>query len=571
MREQVNAESAAGASVTARLAYKLAAESATGASIRAVQQMQEQLQAEAAAGAYAAIVHFCQEGRKGIGITQQQSAVDYPLIGPVDEEIRYLLADAHFHFDDPGEYTGGKYRLPFKLAWLYGIGESPNAPPSWAPVPTHPADLVLHDADGNTVLDTTLADGFTTREITGRLRLYEWVGDDFVAWIVVHTCWAPGAQPSVTPRTYSLNIVPENAVIDPRCVFRRGRTVRRVVVNNVPYQASHVLIRAGHNVAIEDVLQETDGLRRSASVAISVVPGAGAGRYDDCSNAPPSYVRTLNGVRPDDYGTFQVAAGDCLFLSRMDNSGEWLPSAIQLDNVCSPTCPPEEFVSIADFMRSLGDQYAVLGQAAESVRDLYHQNRQRWIDSKCCLEQYPLRAVLQPQLCPYIDVAGQFVNMTDQCVKNVKLKFHMEITNDPAKSDPNRAIQGIVLPGFTMIKRKVPGEPRVSGQIERYTLQGKWPDYEAQWTEVEPKQEVWVQFRLMIGGCGMVLPQQPARVKVSLTGEIDGQPVQAVVNTGSGGTVDGCTGMLQPVVRTREAALRCPATMHDFFDPQPCL
>ena len=95
-------------------------------------------------------------GRRGIGVNQPQSGLDYPLVNP-SEDARYLLADVYLAYDDPGAYnsTITPSQHPLRIKWLYGVGCSASSAPAWAPAPTHAADIVIVDAQDNVVFDST--------------------------------------------------------------------------------------------------------------------------------------------------------------------------------------------------------------------------------------------------------------------------------------------------------------------------------------------------------------------------------------------------------------------------------
>jgi hypothetical protein len=79
---------------------------------------------------------FAPRGRQGIGVIQPQSGLDYPLVSP-SEDIRYLLADMYFEYDDEGLYNTASTpaALPLRVKWLYGVGLRGKRPGGWRTKP----------------------------------------------------------------------------------------------------------------------------------------------------------------------------------------------------------------------------------------------------------------------------------------------------------------------------------------------------------------------------------------------------------------------------------------------------
>lgn len=96
-------------------------------------------------------------GRRGVGVVQPQSGLDYPLVNP-SADIEFLIADFYFSYDylAADNETAQPHDTTLKIAYLYGIGCNGNTPPAAGPVPRDSApDIVLQDLAGRTVFDTT--------------------------------------------------------------------------------------------------------------------------------------------------------------------------------------------------------------------------------------------------------------------------------------------------------------------------------------------------------------------------------------------------------------------------------
>lgn len=56
-------------------------------------------------------------------------------------------------------------------------------------------------------------------------------------------------------------------------------------------------------------------------------------------------------------------------------------------------------------------------------RELYHENRARWLESLACRIQTPIRVAMLPQGGPYIDIVGQFCNQSQNCLVDLAMVF----------------------------------------------------------------------------------------------------------------------------------------------------
>src|ERR1051326_8371380 len=92
------------------------------------------------------------DARVPFGVSQPPGhGASYPFMSP-STEIQRLLGDFYLVYEDAG------YVMPFSVAWLYGFGDQVVAAPSGFPAPTHARDLVITDAEGTVVFDSTTAD-----------------------------------------------------------------------------------------------------------------------------------------------------------------------------------------------------------------------------------------------------------------------------------------------------------------------------------------------------------------------------------------------------------------------------
>lgn len=462
------------------------------------------------------------DGRRGIGVLQQQGGLDYPLVTP-SEDIRYLLADVYFEYEDPADYGGeGDYVLPLAIAWAYGLGCVESDPPSWAPTPTHDADLVLKDAAGTIVFDSTTAD-FDVRDWNEAYTVYEWRTDRAVCRLVAYSAWST-TERAPQPRNHNLHLEPERAVIDSRCVHRIPARVRSVRVVLDTIEREGLVLATDNNVRI-DVEDRgfRAGRRRETILTFHAIPGEGTGRYTSCEEGD-NPIRRIAGVGPNEHGDVFIAATDCLWLRQPltltdESPRTYVPTRsiiesaphLLLGNDCGPCCTCEEMVDSAQFMNQLRNEYKAIATRVNASVAGYHTARQRWLDGVACREAQPLRLVVLPQSGAFVDVAGQFCNQTDQCQTNLILVFQLSTTPD--------GVEPTISCNATRISRGgATGEP--------YVVENAFPIYRAYWDSVDPMQSVNVRFRLRFPNNGLTDAGEPVALSVLLTASLNGTALQ---------------------------------------------
>lgn len=507
---------------------------------------------------------FDPRGREGIGVVQPQSGIDYPLVGVPSDDIRYLLADLSLTYDDAGDYNPSEtpFTPPFSIAWMYGFGCLASDPPDGME-PTHEADVLIVDDDGRTVFDSTTATEFTSRPWGDRLHLYGWKTADATLWIVIHTTWSD-AVGGPEPQQYAWNIIPDSAVIDARAIERLPKRVKSMqVVLDTLAQKRRVNLAEGYNIAITDNGESTtDGGRRRQRLTISATPGAGLGVYPGCDPAS-LIVTSLNNINPTAEGDFYLAAGGCYYIRQPAELVTETPrttsvteSMLIFGNDCTPCCSCDDYVDVARYLNKTRNSYNRIGQKASQTRTLYHQDRERWLDSKCCFDSKPLRLALQPQICPFLDIAGQICNSTQECYENVQLFFNIGVPAD-------FSVTGTQVERYTTIRGQAYKAGRRNSTVTRYQMGGSWPNFTATFDRIEPGTSGWVKFRLQFSGCGQyTFNQQPYVIDVLLSGSIDGVGVRDETE---------CAEDVGDLVIYQQAVLRCPAEAADVHNPTICV
>jgi hypothetical protein len=528
-------------------------------------------------------------GREGIGVVQPRSGVDYPLISP-SEDVRYLLADLYLEY-------AGDYQLPFHIAYLHGFGCLEGTP---AGIPPHaltgiPNNIVIADNAGQIVFDsrdaepgpTTPYNLFTVREWGPRNHIYEWRTEDGICRLVTHTRWSPDEDPP--PRQYRHHLVPQRAIIDDRALLQLPRRVQTLQVLMNKIQRQRVLLSNGYNMELThaDTAAPAGG-RVVHQIRFDATPATGLGIFPGCI-PPPLTINRINGVDPSDAGDFSFSAKDCFFVRQPTAIGannttipvtevspgntveENLPDPLAGKSImargwphekdkshlifgddCKPCCDCDDYMAVAKYMNRARNDYKEIGNSLMATRGVYHSNRQRFLDAARCFKRHPLRIFMQPQICPFLDVALQFSNQTDQCITDLHLTVGFQVS--PTPSAPP-----VEVPGFTRITGAARRLGRTTGLTELYRMSGLWPMFTAYWDTVEPYAAVSVRFRLEFPDCFT-----PTIVTGSLSGTIIGTPIE-IPRIGSSAS-DG----LEEAVVTDTKTLNCPATHDDVHDTMRC-
>jgi hypothetical protein len=382
-------------------------------------------------------------GRQGIGVIQPQSGLDYPLVGPsvfttrdYARNIRYLLADFYFEYDDPAEYNGGTKTVhPLRIKYLYGVGCIENTPILGFPTPAHAADIVLVDANDTVVLDTTAQPTeFSASNWGVDYKIYTWKQANTVCRLVAYTTWVNGDNERQQFHKY---LFPTDAVLDERAVYKMPRRLLSVAVRNggvtTVKRAGSLVFVNGYNTALSAADTVVNNFRADTSVTFTAVAGSGLGRYTNCTESTGSKpITKLNGVGPDSFGNFLLASNDCLWARRpttytADNPTPWTTAQLQLGADCGPCCSCDDYANTAKYMNTTGMRYQLIGQRVQDVR-LYHDtNIVRWNAQRTCSLLQPLKLMFVPQNCPYIDVIAMLCNPCDTCIDETSLKLVISV------------------------------------------------------------------------------------------------------------------------------------------------
>jgi hypothetical protein len=171
--------------------------------------------------------------------------------------------------------------------------------------------------DDSVVFDTAAADDFVSSTY-GIWTVYEWYNDHQALKVVAHTDRL-AAIPSAS--NLDLFLGARNVEVPPE-------RLTSIIVDNIRLSGD-IQLRSGFN--IQTVGTPSDGtIRRTSSILLDVVPGAGEGYYlTDCDEAT-NYVATINGIGADKFGNLQFNTDNCYTL--LPNPGD---SSIDFSGMCS--------------------------------------------------------------------------------------------------------------------------------------------------------------------------------------------------------------------------------------------
>ena len=504
---------------------------------------------------------YSPDGRRGIGVNQPQGGMDYPLVAP-SADIQYLLADFHIAYNDLQQ----SIQHPLSIKWLYGVGCETATAPSWAPIPSHGADIVVVDSAGVVVFDSTAASTFNTWcwglkktdncATSHAYQIYEWSDAKTTCQLIAHKTWPLQLDGSDidTPRNYQQHLTPSSAIIDERAVYKKPKYVTSFILmrkNKPPVKIVEPAAElvAGYNMQMPAELNFARGLRRTNSVTFEAMSGAGLGKFVDCVDNGV-VITSLNGLP----GPNVILDGhDCLWVRPMltyttDTEG-MSPNARdgvlrtttvdkhatqQIGSDCkTPCCTCDDYADIARYMNNTRDRYKNIGMRADAVLGAHADNIDRWVTQRQCRQGKPLKACMTPQRCPIMDVVVQYCNMCEKCAQNAVLNLEFEAGGNTA----------ILTCGYTTVSNN-----RISNG--QYRLNGSWPSFTAPLGNVDAGNSVSVSFRLEF--------EQPAptTVQLTVTGTNDKGAIQA-----------GCGDVTPPYTAIAFNSLRCDETGNT---PQIC-
>ena len=406
-------------------------------------------------------------GRQRIGVDQPPSGgSNYPFIKP-STDIESLLGDFYLSYkDDKCEFA-----YPFRIDWFYGFGSNPVTPPSGYPVPAHTYDIVVKDANDETVFDSTTATTFETYEWGERLLIIEWV-DAATETICRCTKFLNWGSYSVDYQDYDDYIVPAlvppgntyGGVLNPRTFNKLPLRVSKIKIG-VTELTGNVTFEEGYNVSlvvepddftvddididiadfIADNTQLTEALRLNHRVELNASAGEGTGVFPGCEDTDPT-VAVLSGAKANSFGNITLDTGvGCIRNQRPVGLTSTYPrefqyasfvlppakaaSAIEILNDCSACCECDYFARTYQGLKRQWFGYKDIAQGGFSARDQHYENIQRWHAEKNRRENDPFRlaVVTKPDCC--LQIAATYGNTSPCCLVGYHLRFTVFLLN----------------------------------------------------------------------------------------------------------------------------------------------
>lgn len=482
--------------------------------------------------------------RQAIGVNQPPGGgTNYPFVRP-SPDIQQLLGDFYLSYSD--DFC--KYAYPFQIQWLYGFGNNSVSPPSGYPVPTHDHDVIVKDANGLTVFDSTItgyADSYYYLEKSwgDRLLIIEWVQipEDIVCRCTKYTGWD---SYSTGYQEYDNYIVPDliypdntpGGILDPRTYNKLPQRLKSVrvglqkIIGNISFSEGYN-VGIGINTGEEDIADLTlidlglshninevvEGTRLVNRMQINATPGLGEGVYPGCETATP-YIRRINGAGGDECHNITLDTGvGCIRVQRPVSLTSSYPreftyaspalstveeaaSAIEILNDCTACCDCNYFAQTYEGLKRQWFAYDDLAKVAINARTSHEDNIARWEYQKTCRENDPfsLRLTVQPECKAHVGVT--FGNTSKCCLVGVHVRFTFYlIKNGTVVNYPNPDPCEQV----TAIASVIEGSPQKNGPID-YELIGEFPVYEATIDYLNPESPFRIAFKLCIPTCETV-------------------------------------------------------------------
>lgn len=389
-------------------------------------------------------------GRRGTGVVQPQSGLDYPFVAPTTD-VRYLVADFFLSYDDPGEYTGGNVIAPpLRIKYLYNVGCEENTPPAGFPTPRNAteADIVVVDKNDRVVFDSTSGTVTASQEAwSADYKIYRWQKNDATCELVAYTTWASTDEDK---KNYAKYLAPVNAVLDPRATYKVPKRLRQIKVQSggttTGDLGDKINFRNGYNTTLTAAPPVVNNFRLSTNILFAAVAGTGSGKYQNCSTDETGEVfqpiRQINGINAEN-GDFLLSGSDCLWARRpttRNSEGRLNPNSVvhqQVGADCPPCCECSDYVDTALYMNQVQSQYMLIGERVNDVKLYHEQNVARWVDQRSCSIN-PLKLLLVPQRCPFMDVVVMLCNPCQDCV----LSSRLTLTLTPSIVSPATLVCG---------------------------------------------------------------------------------------------------------------------------------
>jgi hypothetical protein len=387
-------------------------------------------------------------GRQAIGLNQPPNSGNlYPFVNP-SSDIQQLFSDFFVSFEN----SSGSVKHPLKVAWLYGFGSNSVSPFPGRPTPSHAYDLIVEDANGEIVFDSTEASVYKAVDWDSRLRVIEWESDMAVCRCVIHTQWTQEDVTDGLAIMHDDNIEPENGELYAECGYELPRRVKSIQIGNEIVTAKALTLQSGYNFAMETVLPIEvespaidlfgevgliEGSRRATKIQLSAEPGSGLGVFPGCVDTA-TVLRTLNKVRSDSHNNFTLDSEGCIRQHRPLSLSSTTPrvfsysasamstsqaaATIKLSNDCRNCCDCEYYARTYQGLKRQWSLYKDIAHTAEEARDFYRDNKDRWLVEKAMREKDFIRVSVATDADCKVRWGVAVCNPTNCCLINLKIQ-----------------------------------------------------------------------------------------------------------------------------------------------------
>lgn len=289
------------------------------------------------------------------------------------------------------------------------------------PVQTHPADVLIVDADDTVVFDSTTAPDYQGVRFGNRFFIHEWLSETAVCRIVQHAA-APTLDSFRLPYPA---FYPDSAVLDERTHVIEPQKLMTITAGGVTVAGDDVEFLSGYNILTQATVGDT--VRAPIDITFSADAGQGEGRYPACAPVD-GYVRSINRVGPDSKGNFNLRAFDCLYARPPLNISFGVATPINntlvLGNDCVACCNCVDYVNVFKALERIYDKWKFLGQEIETLRSQYSLQVDSWNKLKACVDREPMKvsyAVSCDSMA--VSVAVTICNGVDICWSGIELEI----------------------------------------------------------------------------------------------------------------------------------------------------
>jgi hypothetical protein len=400
---------------------------------------------------------------QSLGVNQSPgSGTDYPFSAP-SADVKYLLGDLWFAYDD----DACQFVLPLSVKWMYGFGWTDPVNPLPMYTPRHALDMVIVDANGTVVFDTTQSGVTFGSNLWGNnLQTLQWTNGDTVLRATRHLL-PPPWDPTHVRNTF---IVPVNGELDARTYVRLPKRVKSFWVGLTQISAGNLVLAEGYNTSLTPQAPVVvDGGHRTTQINMRFRGGDGLGRLPGCTDTQ-QVIRRINTIPPTSGGDFVIDASGCYWTGRpntitsasppretslggsafttlldstiaampdafvapgvktyyADNAAAVAQATLQVNNDCGPCCDCDEFLRVYEGIRRLDARYRSIATQAEQARDTFQSNISRWDAQAACRSFQNLRLVLDPERNCGLFVAGVHCNNVQCCTAPLVLRTTFE-------------------------------------------------------------------------------------------------------------------------------------------------